>query len=197
MQLTDHMIAEVAHSAGFTGHGLTTAVAVALAESAGKTLAVNTRGNTPPSRDRGLWQINSYFHPEVSDHDAFDPLAAARAVWRISKRGTDWREWTTYQAGHTAPFMHRAQLVADQVEHGRFTLLRTLRLTDPQMFGADVAALQHRLSTPAADVKVDGVYGPLTVHAVQVFQHARGLDDDGVVGALTARALGWEWEPLA
>lgn len=33
---------------------------------------VNTAGNHPPSRDRGLYGINDYWHKEVSDEVAFD-----------------------------------------------------------------------------------------------------------------------------
>jgi peptidoglycan hydrolase-like protein with peptidoglycan-binding domain len=45
----------------------------------------------------------------------------------------------------------------------------------------------HRLGFFAG--RVDGRYGPLTIHAVQRFQRAHGLEPDVVVGARTERAL--------
>lgn len=50
--------------------------------------------------------------------------------------------------------------------------------------GPDVAALQRRLR-----LKPDGVYGPRTRSAVQVWQRAHRLRTDGVVGPATAKAM--------
>lgn len=60
------------------------------------------------------------------------------------------------------------------------------------MRGSDVTALQVRLQTrgfpPGA---IDGTFGPGTEAAVVAFQRSEGLVPDGVVGALTAQALGF------
>jgi len=47
--------------------------------------AVNTHGNSPStSTDRGIFQINNYHHPEVSDEVAFDlRLSTEWTMWRI------------------------------------------------------------------------------------------------------------------
>ena len=46
-------------------------------------------------RDRGLVQINSFFHPQVSDAEAFDPRFAIRyMVWHWSQNRALW--WTCY-----------------------------------------------------------------------------------------------------
>jgi len=89
--------------AGFTGQGLRLAMAVGLAESGGNPTA---RGPNPPtpgcpagSTDRGAWQLNNCYHPEVSDACADDLGCAARETYRISAAGSDWREWTTYASG--------------------------------------------------------------------------------------------------
>jgi peptidoglycan hydrolase-like protein with peptidoglycan-binding domain len=188
-RLTDYQIAETALAAGFTGDGLVTAVAVALAESAGVADAVNEAGNHPPSRDRGLWQINSYWHPEVSDAQAFQPLTAAQAAYRISSHGTDWHPWVTYTSGSYLKFLTRAKHAADAVTPAAFTLRRMLRLTHPQMmYGADVAALQHALHITA-----DGVFGPITDAAVRDFQSLNRITVDGIVGPQTCRPLGWSF----
>jgi len=96
-------LAVAAAQAGFTGQGLGLAVAVGLAESDGNPTA---RGPNPPtpgcpagSTDRGAWQLNNCYHPEVSDACADDLACAAAATYRISAAGSDWREWTTYTSG--------------------------------------------------------------------------------------------------
>jgi hypothetical protein len=116
-RLTPAQIAAVAARAGFTGRALTNAVAVALAESGGNPAAVNVNRDKWRSRDRGLWQINSHWHRDVSDADAFNPEAAARHAHRISRGGRDWSPWATWPA-LAAVHMGRAQLAAAQVAQG-------------------------------------------------------------------------------
>ncbi len=94
--LSPAQIAGHAHRAGFRGKGLVNAVAVALAESGGNPQAVNVNTDRYRSRDRGLWQINSHWHPEVSDAQAFNPASAAAAAYRISQHGTTWKQWATW-----------------------------------------------------------------------------------------------------
>ena len=74
-------IAQFAQQAGFTGNDWTISVAIAEAESSGWTRA--TLVDSDCSVDRGLWQINSYWHSEVSDACAFDPTCAAQATHTI------------------------------------------------------------------------------------------------------------------
>jgi len=81
-------LAVAAAQAGFTGQGLRLAVAVGLAESGGNPAA---RGPNPPtpgcpagSTDRGAWQLNNCYHPEVADACADDLACAAKATYRIS-----------------------------------------------------------------------------------------------------------------
>lgn len=54
----------------------------------------NVRGNID-GRDRGVWQINAAWHPEVSDAQAFDPAWASRwAAWQwASGRAWLWACW--------------------------------------------------------------------------------------------------------
>lgn len=90
-QISALEIASWAKAAGFKGDGLVTATALALEESGGWTQAVNT--NADGTKDRGLWQFNTKWHPEVSDAAAFDPKRAAVEAFRVSKGGTDWSQW--------------------------------------------------------------------------------------------------------
>lgn len=109
---SDLQVAQLARGAGFTGDGWVTSVAVALAESQGWTQAVLI--DTDCSRDRGLWQINSYWHSEVSDAQAFDPTSCAQAAYRISSGGADWTPWTTYDNGAYRQYLSRAQAAVQQ-----------------------------------------------------------------------------------
>jgi len=89
-----------AASAGFNGAQVTNchdAVAVALAESGGGCQAKNV--NSGGSIDRGLWQINNYWHKEVSDSCAYDCHCNAKAAYKISNKGADWHQWATFTSG--------------------------------------------------------------------------------------------------
>jgi len=110
--LTPQQIAGYASAAGFSGTGLQWAVAVALAESGGRTDAVGQNTDKHKSVDRGLWQINSYWHPEVTAAATFDPRQAAAAAFRISKGGTDWSPWVTAKNGAALAQLGRASLAA-------------------------------------------------------------------------------------
>jgi hypothetical protein len=71
------------------------AAAIAMAESAGDSQAIG-RNRRPRSTDRGLFQINSRWHAEVSDRCAFVARCNAREAFRISDGGRDWRQWSTW-----------------------------------------------------------------------------------------------------
>lgn len=100
-------IAAIAQQAGFTGQGLEMAVAIAEAESGGYSDAINI--NKGGSEDRGLWQINNYFHSEISDAAAFNPQEAAAAAYKISGGGASWTQWSTYENGRYKQFLSEAE----------------------------------------------------------------------------------------
>jgi hypothetical protein len=106
-QLSAAQLAKLARDAGFTGDGLVNAVAVALAESSGFTKALLVNENC--TRDRGLWQINDYWHPEVSEQQAFDPVQNAKAAYEISSQGTDWDQWSTWESGAYKDYLPDAE----------------------------------------------------------------------------------------
>lgn len=98
--LSIDQVADVAYGVLFRGESLATAIAIAKAESEFE--AHSYLNNVPlggKGLDRGLWQINSHYHSEVSDAVAYDPAGAARETYRISKGGTDWSPWTTFDTG--------------------------------------------------------------------------------------------------
>ncbi|MGI9667444.1 MAG: peptidoglycan-binding protein [Acidimicrobiia bacterium] len=60
----------------------------------------------------------------------------------------------------------------------------------PMMRGDDVAELQARLNSLGFDTgKVDGIFGPDTLHGLLDFQHNRGLAEDGIGGTIVATEL--------
>jgi hypothetical protein len=104
--LSAREIAEYAYRAGFRGQALTTAVAVALAESGGNPGAKGdttiTNGTWGPSI--GLWQIRSlrddYGTGRERDAKAnLNPATNARHAWSISGHGTTWTPWSAYTNG--------------------------------------------------------------------------------------------------
>ncbi len=104
MSLTIDQAVVLAQAAGFTGDGLVTIVAIAIAES---DLDPNARGTNGPtdgcpngSVDRGVLQINSCYEAQFSDAQAYDPVAAFQAGWIISQGGTRFQPWVTYTGGH-------------------------------------------------------------------------------------------------
>lgn len=94
-------------SAGFHGHGLDTAVAVAMAESGGHPTSHNTNAGTGDN-SYGLFQINMLgslgparlheYHLSSNDQ-LFNPLINARVAYQLSNGGTNWTPWTTYTRG--------------------------------------------------------------------------------------------------
>lgn len=74
------------------------AAAIAQAESKGDPNAVNK--NTNGSIDRGLWQINSVHGAQST----FNKTANVKAAIAISKNGTDWTPWSTYNNGAYKPY---------------------------------------------------------------------------------------------
>jgi hypothetical protein len=119
--LTPAQVAGYVIQAGFKGSAAIDAISVALAESGGRTDAVNVNGDKWKSRDRGLFQINSHWHPEVSDAQAFDPKAATAAAYKISHAGADWSAWSTWPVA-AAAMRGRATIAVQQylsgVAHG-------------------------------------------------------------------------------
>lgn len=107
--LTDNQIASNAKWGGWSSQGeIAIAVAVALAESGGRSDAVS-----PPNRngtvDYGLWQVNS-----VHGYDPKSLLVptqnatAAHAVYRAQ----GWKAWSVYNSGKYLIYMTRGRAAA-------------------------------------------------------------------------------------
>jgi hypothetical protein len=109
--LTPAQIAGYARQAGFSGPALVTAVAVALAESGGRTDATNVNRNG--STDRGVWQLNDKAHPWVTSINWQDPAANAAGAYRIYREaGGTFRPWVTFTNGSAGRFQLQATQAA-------------------------------------------------------------------------------------
>jgi len=82
----------LAASVGFPDPNL--AAAVAMAESSGNPFAVGDNGTS-----FGLWQIHAPAHPEFDTTQLMVSSYNAHAALLISKSGTDWTPWTTFNNG--------------------------------------------------------------------------------------------------
>ena len=112
----------VANKAGFgykaTVDGypqIVVAVSVALAESSCNSSAVASNGPTSGcpngSQDRGLWQINGCYHPNVSNACAFQIQCNANAAFTISGGGANWTPWSTFDSGAWRNYISLAKSV--------------------------------------------------------------------------------------
>lgn len=73
---------------------LARAVAVVMAESGGNTAAYRPASRNPGGgEDRGLWQINSRYHPDVTDDEAYQAGWSTRWAFRKSAGFTDFGLW--------------------------------------------------------------------------------------------------------
>ena len=108
MSLSIQQLTQYAQQAGFSGSGLQNIVAISMAESGGNPTAQNCN-NPGGSCDRGVLQINSYWHSEVSNSCANDPACAFQQAFRISGNGTNFSQWTTFQSGAYQQFIGQVQ----------------------------------------------------------------------------------------
>jgi hypothetical protein len=113
------LCATVASRAGFSGEGLVTAVAVGMGESSCRPDAQNTNGPTKGcpngSVDRGLWQINSCWHPSVSTSCVYDAQCNANAAYRISAKGANFTPWVVYTNGSYRKYLDAARAAVSRL----------------------------------------------------------------------------------
>lgn len=193
-QLSMRQVALLAINAGFPDHEIVTAVAVAFAESGGRTGAIGDVAleDATWGPSVGLWQIRSlkadYGTGRLRDQQAnLDPAVNARHASQLWHYTDTWHPWSTFNSGAYRQFEAAAQAAVAGLQHG-VTLGRYLRLATPMIYGQDVADCQQIVgATP------DGWYGPITAAHVRSWQSVHGLAVDGIVGPLTAASFGWTW----
>lgn len=131
--LTILQIAQLAVNAGVQqGQPLYICVAIAMAESSGRTDATNA--DSDGSNDVGLWQINSS-HSSLwpTGDNRTDPTANAGYMYQLSNSGTNWSPWATYNSGAYMNFM---QNVMSTLQTANLTRGTGPTLTTPSTQGA-------------------------------------------------------------
>ena len=115
--LTAAQVAQTAWGVGFHGGALVNAVAIADAES-GFVLEA-THVNTGGSTDYGLWQINTYYHPEYNASQLLSSASYnATAAYNISGAASDasWTQWTTFLNGAFVSYLTVARNAAQNID---------------------------------------------------------------------------------
>lgn len=118
--LTPEQLAAAIINAGFptTASGTAThspaVIAWAIAKAENVAFDVNLKyinegGSAPGSADRGIFQINSFWHNEVTDACAFDPVCNILAAYKISNGGKDWTQWATWDNGRYVQYLDEAK----------------------------------------------------------------------------------------
>lgn len=117
-------LVDLLRSAGFSGQGLRTAYAVAMAESGGRPTAHNTNAKTGDN-SYGLFQINMLGrmgparrkqYGLSSNDDLLDPAANARVAFQMSGGGSNWGPWSTYKSGAYKKYLNAD--IGDPAEGG-------------------------------------------------------------------------------
>lgn len=115
--LYDVLHNDEAHMQDLPGKGWSKGAVLALAKAVGfpdpklaTAIAFAESGGVPgaflrSSREYsvGLWQINTLVHPYTVD-EMKDPIKNARAAFKISKGGTNWRPWGAFTNGSYLKF---------------------------------------------------------------------------------------------
>jgi hypothetical protein len=112
--LSAGQIAQYAANAGWSGNDLSTAVAIALAESAGNPSAYNpeTAAGAPVGKGSyGLWQIYLNAHPEYAADNLYDPQTNANDAYEIWQ-SAGFSAWSTYSGKQYQAFLSTAQSAA-------------------------------------------------------------------------------------
>lgn len=147
--LTMPQIAQVA-SRQWQGNDLVTAVAVAMAESSGRTDAFHT--NTNGSKDYGLWQINDIHsggRPPANWADPAANAALAHGVWASS----GWSAWSTYKSGSYLAFRLQAAQAVQSAPRSPLDVIgdAVTGAGDAAGSAADTAAQGVRLAAAAGE----------------------------------------------
>lgn len=102
-----------AHVAGFTSQDLVVAIAITTPESSRND---HRRYVTSREDSRGLWQINTYAHPQFDKLRLYEPQYNANAAYQVYQRAKrTFEPWTTYTSGKYLKYMGEATKAVDQM----------------------------------------------------------------------------------
>lgn len=129
--MTFDELEQLALSVGFPATAARVAAAIAIAESDGNPSSSNvvtaaqaaaynaqhpTGPRHAPERSFGLWQVNTLAHQEYDERRLLEPEYNARAALVVSKSGTDFRAWATYNDGSFQQYMPKTTSGDDDQE---------------------------------------------------------------------------------
>lgn len=130
------------------------AVAVCRAESGFNDQALYTNTDKWKSRDRGLFQINDHWHPEVSDDVAFNGrknIHAARKIYEHN--GHSFKPWSAYTGGTYTRHLEVGRAAWDAA--GRLNTLTDTNEALTEALSASQDALQKK------DLAISGLQAQL------------------------------------
>ncbi|WP_017596638.1 peptidoglycan-binding domain-containing protein [Nocardiopsis potens] len=170
----------------------------ALALAAGMAGAPAALADGPDTPPQVLAEIEALEWPEYSFGDTDTDVAVAGYLLRHLGHftGEPRDHFTTYTEDAVTAFQEEADLhVTGTLNQETWTALRGAVFGEwgrglPNDSGDPVRAIQYSLAVDyGKDVVVDGVYGAGTETAVKEVQREFGIDDDGIVGKITLRAM--------
>jgi hypothetical protein len=118
---------------GPAGGDLVTATAICVAESGGQVSVYHCDksgddGDYPPVTcsgggpyDRGLWQLNNIYQPQVTNTCAFRGQCNADAAYEVSAQGTNFSPWAVYGDGVYTQYLPAAQAAIAALSSGAVT----------------------------------------------------------------------------
>lgn len=124
-RLSDIDIAKLLYDVGFRDEDLVTMTRIVIGESNGviKATGVNSsaEGKYKDSKDRGLFQFNSYAFSDIPDEVAYNPIKAAKEAYRVYKKMgfNPWKGKTkfhTLKADGTTPDTSSVERAAKAVQ---------------------------------------------------------------------------------
>ena len=111
--LTDEELKELLSAVGFEGKALKTAWAIAKSESNARPMAYNGNRKTGDS-SYGIFQINMLGELGIDRKEKFDlksnillfdPVINAEITYHMTKGGTDWSSWSSFNGGRFKEFL--------------------------------------------------------------------------------------------
>jgi len=156
------------------------------AEKTGKIITIQQAIRTPGAAILRVPAIGLSGHIVISDGQG-GTVEAHSHVDGVIKSVVNGRRW---DFGILVPWFNYQQQQQVKYVSPDFTIYR---YTLPRMVSAKVGQIQRALKAAGFDpIRIDNIFGPDTLKAVEAFQQAHNLVVDGEVGPETGKVLGVE-----
>ncbi|MGN6675217.1 MAG: hypothetical protein ACTHMA_18145 [Thermomicrobiales bacterium] len=181
VKMTQSQIFDLCQRHLFNADGAAIMAAIAMAESGGDTLS-SCIDCVPGVHEnsQGLFQINLLAHPDVTANCAWEPNCAAAAAYNISKNGTDFTPWSTYNSGAYKQFYVPPDQITGQ--GGQAVTPNPAQNAINQLGSVTDKITQGATSLQPADFQRAAIAGGLIVIALAfIFIGAFGLVEKGKI----------------